>query len=507
MSDDIVYLAVYDESWPELAAKEMKAIRDALPEVNFAIEHIGSTAVPGLSAKPIVDLLVAVDLLSDANSFIEPLVQLGYSHWQDNPKKDHFFFVKGLPLNGGTGRTHHIHIYQKNHCEIKRRLLFRDYLRAHPESLRTYADLKAALSLQFSNDREAYTGGKTEFVNSILKLAEEEPSPVHLKLVQTLWRLREEPIFHRYLANHVYFSSSDIGDIVVRLTPSAHRTKNEVLAEVSFMDSLARNDFPLATPVVSRNGFLVEEIEFNNKLFFATAFLKIEGLRATDEESLDPRFLFKWGAYLAQFHVNSIQYGKVAHLGCFRPEWNFDSVLMKAASFADATEGLARNRLQECIDWLSRLEKGDENYGLVHGDLHCGNFFIVKEQIVSFDYDDSCYHWFLYDLAASLSTVLKLAKDESDRERIILDFFEGYESIRPLSKRWKDRFEAFFQVRLSLVFNWMNAMIAEGRFSAATVASWKCVEPWYLENIKRKVVFDNGHSTISDDRFSISSTD
>lgn len=70
-----------------------------------------------------------------------------------------------------------------------------------------------------------------------------------------------------------------------------------------------------------------------------------------------------------------------------------------------------------------------------------------------------------------------------------MEFFEGYESIRPFSKRWKDRFEAFYQYRLALVFNWMNAMITEGRFSSATIENWKGVEPWYLDNLGRTVIF------------------
>ena len=186
MSNDKVYLIPYDEKWPELAKREIAAIREALSEINFEIEHIGSTAIPGLAAKPIIDLLIGVAHLSDAAQFIEPLEKLGYSYWRDNPKKDHFYFVKGLPLAGGKGRTHHVHLYQIDHHEIKQRLLFRDYLRAHPESLKTYSDLKSTLAREFSDDREAYTNGKTEFVNSILKLAKEEPSSKHLRLVQSL---------------------------------------------------------------------------------------------------------------------------------------------------------------------------------------------------------------------------------------------------------------------------------------------------------------------------------
>ena len=487
---DRIYLVPYSETWPELAEKEIAAVCEIAPELNFKIDHIGSTAIPGLSAKPIIDLLIGVEQLSDAVRFVEPLEKLGYSYWRGNPKEDHFYFVKGLPLVGGKGRTHHVHIYQKNHDEIKRCLRFRDYLRSHPESLKSYADLKSDLANKFVDDREAYTSGKTDFVNSILKLAEDEPSIEHLSLVQSLWSLHKNPVFHRYLANHVYFSNSKEGDLVVRLTPATHRAKEEVLAEVSFMDYLAKMEFPLAVPISSKNRNLIESIEYDDKLFYATVFRKIEGVRATDEESLEPDFLFNWGAYLAQLHAHSINYGKTENSEHRRPAWDFDAVKIKATSFAESSFRFPSVRLKECLSWLSRLEKSDDDYGLIHGDLHRGNFFVVDKRIVSFDYDDSCFHWFLYDLASSLSTVLKLAQDENERQRIISIFFDGYESIRPISGRWRERFEAFYQYRLSLVFSWMNAMIAEGRFSSATIQNWKTVEPWYLDNMKRSVAFD-----------------
>lgn len=489
MSTDSISLSPYDDKWPDLAKKEIAAIREVLPTIDFEIEHIGSTAIPGLPAKPIIDLLIGVDNLTDAKQFVEPLERIGYSYWRANPKEWHFYFVKGLPLAGGAGRTHHVHIYEKNHEDFRKKVLFRDYLRTHSDAAQEYLRLKQNLCNQFSDDREAYTNGKTEFVSSILKLAAEEPSLKHLRMVQSLWELNKHPVFHRYLANHVYFSSTADRDLVVRLTPATHRNKNEVIAEVSFMNYLAQKEFPLAIPMASKNGRLVESTEFDDKLFFATVFKKIEGLRATDEESLESKFLFNWGAYLAQLHTYSIQYVGAKNLEYRRPEWDFDAVKVKATSFAKTSRGPASARLHECIDWLSQLEKGDENYGLIHGDLHRGNFFVVDKRIVSFDYDDSCYHWFLYDLASSLSTVLKLAKDEPHRQKVIGEFFEGYESIRPFSKRWKDRFEAFYQYRLALVFNWMNAMIAEGRFSSATVENWKGVEPWYLENMERTVIF------------------
>jgi Ser/Thr protein kinase RdoA (MazF antagonist)/GrpB-like predicted nucleotidyltransferase (UPF0157 family) len=494
LSSDSIEVVSYNEKWPELAAREIASlseqIKNTLGDRLFEIHHIGSTAVPGLRSKPILDLLVAVDSPKDADLLIKPIEKFGYSFWRDNPNKWHYFFVKGLPLAGGSGRTHHIHLVENNHDFFRKKILFRDYLRSKPEAAREYEVLKDQLSLKFPDDREAYTEGKTEFVNSILRLAEKEPSAKHLAQVENLWRLRKKPVFHRYLANHVYFSNDANCDLVVRLTPSTHRSKAEVLAEVSFMDYLAKRNFPLAIPVASINGLFVEEITSNEMVFSATVFKKIEGLRATDEESLNSRFLFNWGAHLAQLHLHSIEYGKSEGCTFRRPEWDSDSVNVKAATYAGSRKDLLPSvRLRECVSWLRTLEKETNTYGLIHGDLHRGNFFVVDGQIVSFDYDDSCFHWFLYDLAASLSTVLKLADNETDRQKTIDDFFKGYESLRPISMLWKDRFEGFYQYRLALVFNWMNAMIEEGRFSAPTIENWKSVEPWYLENLCRRTHF------------------
>jgi GrpB-like predicted nucleotidyltransferase (UPF0157 family) len=168
MSTDGIYLSPYDDSWPKLAAKEITIICDLLPKINFEIEHIGSTAIPGLSAKPIIDLLIGVDNLTDAKLFIEPLENIGYSYWRTNPKQWHLYFVKGLPLAGGTGRTHHVHIYEKTHEDFHGKLIFRDYLRTHSDAAQEYFLLKKNLLSQFSDDREAYTDGKTDLVKSIL---------------------------------------------------------------------------------------------------------------------------------------------------------------------------------------------------------------------------------------------------------------------------------------------------------------------------------------------------
>ena len=175
---DEITLVDYDPAWPARFAEEVERIQAALGDSVVAIEHFGSTAVPGLSAKPVIDLLVAVRSLPEARTrAVSALEALGYAYWRDDPAPDRLFFVKGLPPNGP--RTHHVHVVDLSVSHDPRlgeftfadRLLFRDYLRAHPDEAVRYAELKRELARQFSEDREAYTSGKTEYVYSIMQKA------------------------------------------------------------------------------------------------------------------------------------------------------------------------------------------------------------------------------------------------------------------------------------------------------------------------------------------------
>jgi len=168
---DNIQISDYDDGWPDSFLKEAAAVSEALryQEV-FAIEHFGSTAIPGLAAKPIIDILVAVPSVLDARRLFVPVLQrLEYVFWEDNPKTDRLFFVKGMPPNGER-RTHHLHVAERP-SEMWSRLKFRDYLRSHEDERDAYADLKRDLAAKHSEDREAYTTAKDEFVARIMSLA------------------------------------------------------------------------------------------------------------------------------------------------------------------------------------------------------------------------------------------------------------------------------------------------------------------------------------------------
>ena len=168
---DKIEIVDYDPRWPNLfdeEAKRLRAILDPYPIVG--LEHFGSTAVHALSAKPIIDILIAVRSLADARtSFVEALRNLDYVYWAENPRTDRMFFVKGMPPFGSR-RSHHVHVTEPD-GEMWRRLAFRDYLRAHPEEARTYERLKRRLAVEHPADRDAYTDAKSDYVETIMRKA------------------------------------------------------------------------------------------------------------------------------------------------------------------------------------------------------------------------------------------------------------------------------------------------------------------------------------------------
>jgi len=171
-----VAIVPYDPSWPRSFREEKAHLLDVLPaDLVRRVEHFGSTAVPGLAAKPIVDILVEVTDLQSTRVRIAPVLEAeGYdyfwrpTHGDDGPP----FYAWFVKRNAETGvRTHHIHMVERHFTEHWDRLLFRDYLIAHPDVAREYADVKIRLASSASHDRVAYTHGKTDFVLRVTEQA------------------------------------------------------------------------------------------------------------------------------------------------------------------------------------------------------------------------------------------------------------------------------------------------------------------------------------------------
>jgi len=150
----------YDPDWPNLFKIEADRIAAVLGQEVVAIHHIGSTAIPNISAKPIIDMLVEVQDIEKTDDFNGEMTEQGYRPQGAFGIPGRRFFIKG----GDATRTHHIHIFQTGHPRIEQHLNFRDYMIAHPEEARAYGRLKKELAQRFSEDIEGYMAGKDEFI-------------------------------------------------------------------------------------------------------------------------------------------------------------------------------------------------------------------------------------------------------------------------------------------------------------------------------------------------------
>ncbi|NIN69715.1 MAG: GrpB family protein [Anaerolineae bacterium] len=167
-----VVIVEYNPRWPAMYEEERQSILTATGDLIVAIEHIGSTAVPGLGAKPIIDIMAAVRELVDAERCVEPLKTIGYEYVPEYNDiiPERRYFRKGRP----EGRTHHLHMVEWTSDFWRTHLLFRDHLRAHPEEAEEYYRLKRELSTKYGADREGYAETKTSFIESVVARAQAE---------------------------------------------------------------------------------------------------------------------------------------------------------------------------------------------------------------------------------------------------------------------------------------------------------------------------------------------
>lgn len=160
-----IVIVDYDPSWPAAFEQERAHIVAALGNVMesiVAIEHVGSTAVPGLAAKPIIDITFGVRDLSVGERSSQPLASLGYEYRGEDGIPGRLYFRKGNP------RSHHIHLVRHESELWERYIRFRDLLREHPNVAQQYTALKKELAVTYRTDRLAYTKAKTSFIQSAL---------------------------------------------------------------------------------------------------------------------------------------------------------------------------------------------------------------------------------------------------------------------------------------------------------------------------------------------------
>ncbi|QPC47874.1 GrpB family protein [Mangrovibacillus cuniculi] len=161
-----VEVTPYNDKWASMFKVEWERLQQIFGSVALNIHHIGSTAVLGLSAKPVIDILIEVKNITIADSFNKDMEELGYEVKGENGIEGRRYFQKG-----GSNRTHHVHVFQHGSPDVERHVAFRDFLRVHPDEAARYGQLKETLASRFPYDMAAYIDGKNDLVLEIEKKA------------------------------------------------------------------------------------------------------------------------------------------------------------------------------------------------------------------------------------------------------------------------------------------------------------------------------------------------
>ena len=163
---DAVVLCEFSVDYPKKFQEEVRLLRAVFPDCECRFHHIGSTAIPSILSKPIIDIAVELESFPLVKDEIAEVEKLGYRYWNSNPNENHQFFFKNLP------RTHHLHVCPVGAEKLERELRFRDRLLLDETLKSQYEDLKKSLAKKYHMDREKYTDMKSEFINTVLQLDE-----------------------------------------------------------------------------------------------------------------------------------------------------------------------------------------------------------------------------------------------------------------------------------------------------------------------------------------------
>jgi Ser/Thr protein kinase RdoA (MazF antagonist) len=290
--------------------------------------------------------------------------------------------------------------------------------------------------------------------------------------LKNFWSFEGEPIFHRRVANFVFFARLEGRAVVLRLTEPIHRSREEIESELSWMSYLYSQKIQVVKPVVALDKSFVSVVkDSNQKEYYAAVFEKAPGAFLKDDE-ISNELIRNWGRFVGRMNYITKGYRPTAGI-LLRQDWDNDESLAMARRSFDKSDKLAYLRMHELLEWMASLEKNPDSYGLIHGDLHQGNFFVNQGRITAFDFDDSCYHWFAYDIVPPINSIYK-NQDEGNftipKEEALDTFLEGYLSENKLDSIWIERVTFFDKFRAALTYHWAKTCLKEEVFDDKGIA-------------------------------------
>ena len=250
--------------------------------------------------------------------------------------------------------------------------------------------------------------------------------------------------------SYIYSYEKNGKGYILRVGHSSHRDANAVQGEAEFIDYLGANGINVGRPVRDANGNLVEAIPAEEGEFVAVVFEKVPGEEPDDHVWDDGTLMKKLGRMLAKMHVLTQEFEPSAEQ-YRRLDWDEDNEIVMGLMHKGLPEDEAAEvaqRYQALVDQVNELPRTKEHFGLVHFDVHDGNFFLHRGEIQLFDFDDCLYTWFANDIAMVIYYATSEIRDDAEQLKFqITQFIEGYNEISTFNPLWLEYIPAFLMMR------------------------------------------------------------
>lgn len=266
--------------------------------------------------------------------------------------------------------------------------------------------------------------------------------------------------------NYVFEAYRGNNPVILRITHSSHRSKDEIIAELDWMNYLHKQKVNCPEAFTSSNNQLIEDLPASDgSFFYACLFSKVPGSRVKIKSPVFNNQLFHaWGKAIAQMHAVTKEYEPSKEIK-LRPSWEDEELLNIETYVPNENEIIKNTKL--LIKELKSLPRTKDNFGLIHSDIHSGNFFYDGECVHVFDFDDCSYHWFASDIAIPLYySVLYGYHNVSELEReqfainFLSHFIKGYEEHHLLPEGWKEQLPLFFMLRDITLYSVLHKKIS-----------------------------------------------
>jgi Ser/Thr protein kinase RdoA (MazF antagonist) len=247
----------------------------------------------------------------------------------------------------------------------------------------------------------------------------------------------------------VYRVFSGEAQFYLRFTHQLHRLREQIAAELDFVKYLASRGVPVARPIASKSGSLIETFNSHGLELSTCVFEAAPGGRLTwKTPNWNTDNFRRWGRALGALHANTLRAS--IERTPRRITWHEDDVWVNADMYLLRDEHSARREISILREWLKDHTQNDGEFGLIHGDLCAANFFVQDDLVTLFDFDDSCYHWFIYDLVCTLAPATFRPAEE--RQPLRNAIVEGYLMEHTLPADWEYQFSRFLRMRGLFLF-------------------------------------------------------